>query len=191
MGKWKVCKSSKIKHPWGSGGLCPLDQRETQAHYLIFRICYFCQITPLYYTSYFCFFLFRYTFFSPCNLEVNHIEGIVKPLICHIIWPEMNLYFFQGCGEAGSIRPGLHVADRPGNTLRRDCWPGYQTPDEDVLHQPVTETEEGRRLSGDSERPRMNIYKKTSLILLGIVLVELCVYFRHSRCVRTVTEFVL
>ena len=28
-------------------GLCPLDQRETQARYLFLRICCFCQITPL------------------------------------------------------------------------------------------------------------------------------------------------
>ena len=48
---WRVCKSSKIKHPGGSGGLCPLDQRETQARYQFFRTFYFCQITPLWYFS--------------------------------------------------------------------------------------------------------------------------------------------
>ena len=30
VGMWRVCKSSEIKHPWGSGSFCPLDQRETQ-----------------------------------------------------------------------------------------------------------------------------------------------------------------
>ena len=25
VGMWRVCKSSKIKHPGGSGGLCPPD----------------------------------------------------------------------------------------------------------------------------------------------------------------------
>ena len=29
-GMWRACKSSKIIHPGSSGGLCPLDQRETQ-----------------------------------------------------------------------------------------------------------------------------------------------------------------
>ena len=35
VGMWRVCESSKIKHPRGSGGegLCPLDERETQACY--------------------------------------------------------------------------------------------------------------------------------------------------------------
>ena len=47
---WRVCKSSKIKHPGGSGGLCPLDQRETQARYPFFRIFYFCQITLLFFS---------------------------------------------------------------------------------------------------------------------------------------------
>ena len=42
---WRVSKSSKINHPGGSGRLCPLDQRETQARYPFFRFSYFCQIT--------------------------------------------------------------------------------------------------------------------------------------------------
>ena len=46
---WRVCKSSKIiKHPGGSGGLCPLDQRETQDRCPFFRSLYFSQITPLF-----------------------------------------------------------------------------------------------------------------------------------------------
>ena len=45
VGMWRVCKSSKIKHSGGWGGLCSLDQRETQAHYLFFRI------PPLYSTD--------------------------------------------------------------------------------------------------------------------------------------------
>ena len=47
VGMWRVCKSSKIEHPGGSGEFWPLDQRETQVRYPFFRIFYFCQITPL------------------------------------------------------------------------------------------------------------------------------------------------
>ena len=36
VGMWRVCKSSKIKHPGGS-----------QARYPFYRMFYFCQITPL------------------------------------------------------------------------------------------------------------------------------------------------
>ena len=31
VGMWRVCKSSKMKHPGGSGKLYPQHQRETQA----------------------------------------------------------------------------------------------------------------------------------------------------------------
>ena len=43
-----VCKSSKMKHPGGSGGagLCPPDQRETQARYPFLRIFTFVKSRP-------------------------------------------------------------------------------------------------------------------------------------------------
>ena len=38
VGIWRVCKSSKIKHPGGSGAFVLYTKRETQAHYPFFRI---------------------------------------------------------------------------------------------------------------------------------------------------------
>ena len=78
---WRVCKSSTIKHPGGSGGLCPLDQSETQARYPFSRIVCFCQIIPWNLPAMF-FILFFYKtlifYRHVLIMVVLHINGITQ-----------------------------------------------------------------------------------------------------------------
>ena len=70
---WRVSKSSKIKHPGGSGGFCPLDQTETHARYPFVRIFYFCQITPQLYNIIGC----RYKSINKC-FDLRIIERLIN-----------------------------------------------------------------------------------------------------------------
>ena len=90
---WRVCKSSKIKHPRGSGGFVLKTKGRPRPATPFNRIFYFCQITPLNIFKYI-HYVYVYFHYLPWKLFENVVEADADQLHKELYkfgWTKKNL----------------------------------------------------------------------------------------------------